>query len=414
MPKALISHQDMKKPLNILSKKFAQNKYGYYEWLREHDPLHEGKLAVLKLRLISRYEDCLFVLKDKRFKRDLSNVRGKGGKMPFSLPRNIQLMTQNMVLTDDPEHRRLRNLVHQAFTPRALKQLESRIQDLTHELLDSMEGKMVVDLKADYALPIPVTVISEMLGVTQAEMTIFRQHLNVVVEGFSGWGIFKAVLKELPEVVAFLRKLIQRKRAAAQEDILSGLIHAQDDESEESQLSEDELVSMTLLLIVAGYETTVHLITNSLYCLIRYRDQLERLRTQPELIDSAIEEVLRFMTPIHGTKMYYPSEDIPLGDSLLKKGEPLMPLLGSANHDPRQFEQPEVFDIARSPNKHLGFSQGVHYCLGAPLARIEVKAAVLNFFERFPRARLAFDFEELQLMKLPTIHAYRRLPMLLD
>jgi cytochrome P450 len=207
-----------------------------------------------------------------------------------------------------------------------------------------------------------------------------------------------------------VRGLIVRKRLDPQDDILTGLIHA---ESEGHTLSEDELVSMVFLLIFAGYETTVHLITNGVVALVQHPDQLARLRAQPDLMASAVEEILRYNGPVHGTKPEYAVEDVTLHGVTIPKGSAVIPLLGAANHDPAVFANPEVFDIARAPNKHLGFGQGIHYCLGAPLARMETRIALKNLLERHPHLRLAVAPEELTVQNIPLWHRYARLPVVL-
>lgn len=398
------------RPINLVSQEFNQNKYGHYEWLREHDPVHRGKITVMNVYFLSRYEDCVTVTKDRRFVRERARATGKkSSALPIPLPRALEAMSNNMLMRDGEDHRRLRNLVHQAFTPRRLKHLESRIEKLTQDLLDKMQGKMVVDLKQDYCLPIPVTVIAEMLGIAPQDMQVFRQHLSAMTESLTGLSALKLVAHDLPEAQRYIKALIDKKRKHPAEDILTGLIQAEEDGN---NLSEEELVSMCFLLIVAGYETTVYLLTNAILCLLGHPEQLQKLKDQPELIEGAIEESLRYLGPIQASKPYYASEDITLHGVTIPKGAGVMPLLGAANHDPRQFENPEVFDIERSPNRHLGFSQGIHYCLGAPLARIEGRIAIQNLFARYPDLKLALDASELEMIHQPGWHKYRRLPVI--
>jgi cytochrome P450 len=405
--KALI-RSGIKQPINLGSKAFVANKYAYYKWLREEAPVCKGKIAVINTYLLSRYEDCVNMLKDQRFVRNRTTATG-GGRLPFPTPKTITLIAQNMILEDEPNHRRLRNLVHKAFTPRALARLEERIEHLTHELLDVAEKQGRVDLIPSYALPIPVTVIRELVGVSDEDMPKFRNGVKVL-SGLSGWTLFRALFWDLPRTDRFVRDLIARKRANPQDDILSGLIHA---EEQGDRLSEDELVSMVFLLIFAGYETTVHLIANSVVTLLEHPVQLARLRAQPELIESAVEEILRYNGPIQGTKPGYALEDVTLHGVTIPKGSAVIPLLGAANHDPAVFEHPEAFDITRNPNRHLGFGQGIHYCLGAPLARMETKIALKNVLERSPNLRLAVKPEELKIQNVPLWHRYERLPVVL-
>ncbi len=219
-----LTRNDIKHPINVSDKTFTANKYAYYKWLREEAPVYKGKLSVINAYFLSRYDDCARMLKDPRFVRNRTTARGGGGKLPFPVPKSMLLMTQSMILEDEPNHRRLRNLVHKAFTPRALERLSTRIEQLTHELLDQAEPQGTIDLMQAYALPIPVTVISEMVGVSDEDMPKFRNGVRVLSEGFSGWSLFRTFFWDLPGTVKFVRSLIARKRANPQDDILSGLI----------------------------------------------------------------------------------------------------------------------------------------------------------------------------------------------
>lgn len=399
---------DIKHPINMNSKAFTANKYAYYRWLREEAPVYKGKYSFMNVYFISRYEDCVSMLKDSRFVRNRSTATG-GGRMPFPLPKTISLLTESMIVEDEPAHRRLRNLVHKAFTPRSIAKLGGRIETLTHELLDKAEKEGQMNLKEEYALPIPVTVITEMVGVPEDERSIFVGSMKVLTAGFSVLNLLRTFW-DMRGLVKYVRGLIERRRADPQDDILTGLIQA---EEEGEKLNEDELVAMVFLLVIAGYETTIHLITNSVATLLQHPDQLALLRAQPDLIDSAIEEILRYNGPIHGTKPGYPIEDVTLHGVTIPKGSMVIPLLGAANHDPAVFENSEVFDITRTPNKHLGFGRGIHYCLGAPLARLETKIALTNLFDRNPNLRLGVKPEELRIQHMPAWHRYESLPVIL-
>ena len=400
---------EIKQPLNVNSKEFTDNKYEYYKLLREEYPVCKGKVSVMDAYFISRYDDCVNFLKDPRFVRNRTTATG-GGRFPFPMPKSVSLIANSMITEDEPDHRRLRDLVHQAFTRGQLAKLETRIEQLTHDLLDKAEKQGTVDLKQAYALPIPVTVIQEMVGVADEDMPRFYNGIRALSDGFSGLTMLRTFFWDMPRLSKFVRELIYRKRSNPKEDILTGLIQA---ETEGEKLNEDELVAMVFLLIVAGYETTVYLILNSVLTLLQHPDQLTRLRTEPELIDSAVEEILRYRGPIQGTKPAYALEDVTIHGVTIPKGAAVMPLLGAANHDPTVFENPEVFDITRSPNKHLGFGSGIHSCLGAPLARMETKMAIANLIKRNSNLRLAVDASELQLINMPMWHRYKSLPVVL-
>lgn len=400
---------EIKEPINLNSKEFNENKYEYYKLLREKYPVCKGKVSVMDVYLISRYDDCVNFLKDPRFVRNRTTATG-GGRFPFPLPKSVRLMANSMINEDEPNHRRLRDLVHQAFTRHSLAKMEGRIEQLTNDLLDRAESEGTVDLKQAYALPIPVTVIKEMVGVSDEDMSRFYKGMKAITDGYSGLTLFRTLFWDMPRLSKFVRELIYRKRSNPQEDILTALIQA---ETEGEKLSEDEVVAMVFLLIIAGYETTVYLILNSVLTLLEHPEQLARLRSEPELINSAVEEILRYRGPVQGTKPGYALEDVVLHGVTIPKGGAVIPLLGAANHDPDMFDNPEVFDIRRSPNKHLGFGSGIHTCLGAPLARMETRIAISNLIKRNPNLSLAVDASELELMNVPLWHRYKSLPVIL-
>ena len=403
-------------PPDLTSKDFVNNKYAYYKWLREESPVFHGRFMSGNVYVLSRYEDCVATLKDPRVGRDNRTVAGS--KRPFPpfipLPKSAELMMHSMIGTDDPDHKRLRSLVQQAFTRKSLSELSGRIERLTNELLDKAEAKSIsegsVDLKQAYSLPIPVTVIQEMVGVPDEDMPRFYEGFSAIVKGFSGWRVIRTLLWDMPRLSKFVRELIDRKRDNPGDDMLTGLIQA---EEEGQRLSEDEIVSMVFLIIGAGYETTVHLITNGVLTLLQHPDQLAKLRANPDLMESAVEEILRFCGPVHTTELAYAKEDIVLHGVTIPKGETVLRFIGAANHDPAAFENPKVFDIERSPNKHLGFGSGIHSCLGAPLARMETKIAITNLIARNPNLRLDVDPSELELQVIPGFHAYKSLPVVL-
>ena len=367
---------------------------------------------MLRINLVARYEDCRTVLTDPRFLRNRGRATGKGSNpIPFPLPKSIAAIARSMIIEDDPEHRRLRNLVGKAFTPRAVGRLSDRVEELSHELLDGLERRGgSFDLLDAYARPIPTRVIALLMGIPKDDMERFNAGLQVLSKGFSGWAVVRTLLWDLRGTRHFMGELIARKRAEPGDDLLSELIHA---EEHGDRLSHDELLSMAFLLIIAGFETTLHLITNGVRTLLEHPDQLARLRAEPELWDSAVEEILRHRGPVHGTKPLYPSEDVTFHGVTFKRGSATIPLLAAANHDPTVFPDPDRFDVARSPNRHLGFGFGAHFCLGAQLARMETRVALRNLVERNPNLRLAVPPSELVIQRLPGWHRHQSLPVAL-
>jgi len=399
---------DLSRPINLISKDFARNKFAYYEQLREQKPVQKAKISVIRLYTVSRYEDCTAILKDPRVVRNRTVATG-GSRFLFPMPKSIKALAYSMITEDDPNHRRLRNLVRLAFRPQAINLLESRVEQYTDELLDGLAGQHQIDLQTQFALQVPTRMIADMMGIDFADMPKFQQALSVVSKGFSGWRMLRTLFLDFPNTAKFMRGLINKKRENPGPDILTGLIQAEDEQGD--RLTEDELLAMTFLLLFAGFETTVHLISNGVLTLLQHPDQLERLRSKPTLIDSAVEEILRHRGPIQGTKPNYLMDDVELHGVTIPKGQPVMPLLGAANHDPRVFHNPLEFDIGRDPNRHLGFGHGVHFCLGAHLARMEAKIAIGKLFQRFPDLALAVDADALVVQNMPGWHRYAELPV---
>lgn len=398
---------DPDKPLNLSSKAFIQNKFAVLEEVREQRPVHQAKISVMRLYTVARYEDCANLLKDPRFVRNRSTATG-GSRFPFPVPKSLRPIIESMIQEDDPNHRRLRDLVRRAFRPQAISELEANIDTYSMELLDGLEQRPQFDLQSEYALKIPVRMIADMMGVSRESMPAFQRMFKVLSEGFGGLRLFRTLLFDMPKVVDFTRQLIDEKRQQPGDDILTGLIQAEDDGD---RLSEDELLAMVFLLIIAGYETTVHLITNGVLTLLQHPEQRDQLERHPKLINTAVEEIMRHRGPVQGTKPVYALEDVTLHGVTLPKGKPVMPLFGAANHDPRVFEQPLVFDITRNPNHHLGFGHGIHFCLGAHLARAETRLGINNLLRRLPGLRLAVDESVLELQALPGWHRYKSLPV---
>ena len=398
-----------KRPINLADTEFVNHKYAYYRWLREEAPVYRGKISVMKAYFLSRYDDCVSFVQDPRFVRNRTTATG-GSRFPVPLPKSVRALAQSMIVDDDPNHRRLRNLVQKAFTARALSALEPQIQQLNDKLLDQLESQNRIDVKQDFGLPVPAAVISKIMGITREEMPHFQQMMRVLSTGLTGWSLLRTFAWDLRKTAKFVRDLIARKRLEPGDDILTGLIHA---ESEGDRLDEDELVAMCFLLTIAGFETTVSLITNGVLTLVEHPDSLERLRAEPGLWDSAVEEMIRYRGPIHASKQQYAREDVVWSGVTIPKGSAVFPLYGAANHDPAAFEKPETFDIARTPNKHLGFGWGPHFCLGASLARMETRITLQSLFERNPNLRLAVPVEELRLQPVPGWHRYESLPVVL-
>lgn len=299
-------------------------------------------------------------------------------------------LTQHMLATDPPDHTRLRRLVSRVFTARRTEALRPRVQQITDQLLDEMAGHDRVDLIDAFAFPLPIQVICELLGIPGEDRDSFREWSNVIVAG-------AAAIEQLPAaataLVDYIQRLLVDKQAHPKDDLLSGLLTVRD---EGDQLSHDELVSMVFLLLVAGHETTVNLIGNSMSVLFTRPELVRRLIDDPTLLPAAIEELLRFESPVETSTLRIATETINLGGVEIGPGEPVFISLLGANRDPGRFTDADVFDIERADNQHLAFGHGIHYCLGAPLARLEAEIGLGSLLRRYPDISLDVAPEQLQ------------------
>ena len=355
------------------------------------------------------------MLKDETFAKDKLNAmdREQRAKTPW-VPGFLKPLERNMLDLDDPDHARLRSLVGKAFTPRLIERLRGRVEALSEELLDAMERKGArwgeAELVADYALPLPATVIAELLGVPAEDHAKFHRWSNRLVSVSSGRDMVRALPAAL-SFVRYLRKLIDRRRVDPQDDLITALVQA---EEADDRLTEDELLAMAFLLLVAGHETTVNLIASGTLALLEHPEQMKRLVREPPLAKPAVEELLRYTSPVEMATERYAREDVEIEGTTIPRGERVLAVLGSANRDERQFEAPDVLDLARVPNRHLAFGRGgVHHCLGAPLARMEGQIAVNALLRRFPQARLAVASESLRWRRGLFLRGVERLPLVL-
>jgi cytochrome P450 PksS len=367
---------------------FKANPYPYYARLRAEAPVCATRLVGHPGWLVTRYSDAFAVLKDERLLKDWWPATRWVHR--FAGP-----ITRNMLNQDGPDHLRLRALVHKAFTPSLVEQLRARIEKVCDELLDKLETDGRLELMSGYALPLPLTVISELLGIPPE----IRDRLHSLSRSTFSAVSLLGVLRSLPDqrtLIRRIRKLVAERRREPRDDLITALVQA---EEAGDKLSEPELVATIALLLVAGYETTVNLIGSGALTLIQHPEQRELLMREPTLAASAVEEVLRYANPLDMTTQRFAREDMTIGSVKIPQGELVLAVLGSANHDETQFPNPETFDITRQPNKHIAFGQGAHFCLGAPLARLEGQIALTTLFRRFPDLRLAQAPESLRWRK---------------
>ncbi len=380
--------------IDITSATFKANPFPFYAQLRAQAPVFAVKLPTKERAwLVTRYDDVLSVLKDERFAKDRRNAMSPEQlkKQPW-IPPMFKPLERNMLDLDSPDHTRLRALVHKAFTPRLIEQMREQIQALTNELLDAVEPNGSMDLIADFALPLPLTVIGRILGVPSEDNDKFHRWTKTMISGGTNRNLF-VLVPSMMSFMGYLKKLIKQRRAAPKDDLVTALVQAKDGSD---SLSEDEILAMIVILLVAGHETTVNLIGSGTLALLEHPDQLAKLRNEPTLIKTAIEELVRFVCPVETATERYAREDIPIVGTTIPRGELVLAVLGSANRDAKYFDNPDALDITRSNNKHLSFGHGVHYCLGAPLARLEGQIAISTLLQRMPNLHLSVAPDQLR------------------
>ena len=375
---------------------WVEDPYPVYAELRRANPVHRSPLGFW---VFTRHADCLALLRDRRSSSDARNVRagslGEFGVVDLPEPGGADGVLAELapfLFRDPPDHTRLRGLVQKAFTPRVVERLRPRIEQLCDDLLDDALERGRIDLVADVASPLPVQVIVEMLGVPAEDHEQFRVWSDALARGLDPDFLLppEAVQRRLGAIMSFAAyfgALIEQRRARPRDDLVSRLIEA---EEQGDVLTPGELLSTCILLLVAGHETTVNLISGGALALLEHPDQLARLRSDPAVVRSGIEEMLRYDPPVQLTGRVA-LEDMEVGGAHVAAGDFSMLLLGSANRDPAAFADPDTFDVARTDNNHLGFGFGIHHCLGAPLARLEAQIVLPALFRRCRRVERADD-----------------------
>ncbi|MFN2593994.1 MAG: cytochrome P450 [Actinomycetota bacterium] len=360
------------------------NPYPTYKRLRDSDPVHQSPFGGL---LLTRHADITRVLRDPAMSSDFRNV-----ELPFEITQGpaqqLEERQPSMLFLDPPDHDRLRNLVHKAFTARRIEHLRSRIVEVVDDLVSRGSEKGEMDLVAELAYPLPVAIICDLLSVPVEDQEIFRKWSRDLVQTLDPIVTQEVIERALSSGDAFkdyFRDLLAARRTDPQDDLLTALIVAED---EGNKLSEEELLVTLTLLLVAGHETTVNLISNGMLALLQNPDQWDRLTKEPSLIKSAIEELLRYDSPVQFAARI-PLEDLEIDGHHVSKNHEIVCILGAGNRDPQQFRDPDRLDISRADNRHLAFSAGPHFCLGASLARLEGQIAIGALADRLPNMRLA-------------------------
>ncbi|MEU3406567.1 cytochrome P450 [Streptomyces sp. NPDC006670] len=388
-----------------LSPDFVRDPYPVYAQLRERGPVHHVRTPDGEdMWLIVGYEASRAAFNDPRLSRDWLRS-GDIGQIINVEQDNPALA--HMLMADPPHHTRLRRLVAREFTPRRIEALAPRLQQITDELLDAMEANedRQADLLEALAFPLPMTVICELLGVPGLDRDAFRAWSNEAVARTSP----EAEAAAYEGMITYLTGLIEAKRAEPGDDLLSAMIHAVDEGGD--RLSPSELIGMSVLLLIAGHETTVNMIGNGMRALFAHPEQLADLRADLGLLDGAIEEMLRYDGPVETCTERLALEDVEMAGVVIPKRSTVLIAMADADRDPARFEDPDRFDIRRDARGHIAFGHGLHYCLGAPLARLEGRIALRSLLERFPE--LTSDADEAKLPWVPgmLIRGVKRLPV---
>ncbi|WP_337031620.1 cytochrome P450 [Paenibacillus illinoisensis] len=383
----------------FFTKEFTQNPYPVYEKLRETDPVFKVMFPHGEFGwIITRYEDAVEVLKDQRFSKDVAKRYG---------PENQTVFVNNMLFSDPPDHRRLRGLVQKAFTPKLVADMRSHIQDIADDLLNKIGSRDQMNLIDEYAFPLPIIVISEILGVPVEDQDKFRVWSNSIIDASSSdhAEMFEQHAKEFTE---YLTDWFAKVRKNPGKDLISQLVIA---EESGQQLTENELLGVVSLLIIAGHETTVNLIGNGVLALLEHPEQRDLLIQKPELIHNAVEEMLRYNGPVEFSTSRWALEDVEFRGQKIAKGELVIVALDSANRDTETFKDADIFDITREKSQHLAFGKGIHLCLGAPLARLEGEIAISTLLARYPEIQLQTDVTELEWRPGMIVRGLKELPV---
>ena len=370
---------------HLLDPEVLANPYPLYHRFRNEDPVHWDPF--LHAWVVTRYADVITVF--QRFSADRTPTPEQLTALGLeALTPLAQVMVRQMLFLDPPAHGRVRGLASKAFTPRRVEILRSHIQDITNSLLDAVQANGHMDVIADLAYPLPAIVTAEMLGVPTSDWRLLTKWSGDFAQVL---GNFQhnperapQVIRSLDEMVAYFRAAIQEQRAHPRDGLIGAYLAA---EINGDRFSDEEVVANTIVTMVGGQETTTNLIGNGLLSLLRHRDQLEKLRADPSLIQSAVEELLRYESPSQHTARLAP-EDVELGGKQIRKRQAVIAIMGAANRDPERFPDPDRLDICREDNRHLAFAWASHFCFGAPLARIEGQTAFATILRRMPDIRL--------------------------
>lgn len=385
------------------------NPYPLYQQLRDQAPVHWS--PGFNNWLITRYSDVVSGARDPRLSSD--RMAKIASKLPESVREEVlplvRMSEASLAFCDPPDHTRRRGLVNRAFAPRVAESMRPRIQAIVDELLDKVQDSKRFDLISDFGFPLPAIVIAEAVGVPPEDRSRFKEWSNNMV-AFAG-NLFlpdRAVVAQRSQLEfrEYVNDIVAQRRLDPKDDLISSLIAI---EEEGDVLNEDEMMALVISFLVGGHETTTNLIGNGVLALLRHPDQMQKLRDNPSLIETAVEELLRYDSPVQRTNRVA-TEDMEVGGKVIRKGEFVLLMAGAANRDPAQFPDPDRLDITRQNNRHVSFGYGVHFCVGAPLARVEGQVAINSILRRLPQLRLESD-ATLEYEKNINFRALKSLPL---
>ncbi len=399
----------------LFGPQFKADPYPTYAWLRDHAPAHSHtNRHGITTWYITRYDDCLAVLRDhRRFVKDYRNALPSAERAALpAMPPLLRLISNHILNMDEPDHTRLRMLVNDAFTVAMVEALAPRLQQIADDLLDRVHHRGEMDLIEDFAFPFPIIVIAELLGIPPEDRARFRRWSSAIVAPTADTARTLRKLEKsrrtMEDFIDYLRAICAQRRAEPRDDLLTSLLQV---EADGDRLREEELFSMVLLLIVVGHETSVNLIGNGMLALLENAAACGDLQSDASIMPLAVEELVRYANPVERAPIRFAAEPVTLHGCDIAPGDSVSVVLAAANRDPRQFVAPDRLDLTRSPNRHLGFGMGIHYCLGAPLARLEGRIAFATLLRRLPGLQLAAPVESLRWHTHPIMRGLRHLPV---
>lgn len=380
---------------NPFDPRLRTDPYGVYRELREESPVFWSPM--LQVWLLTRYTDVFDALKDhKRYSSERTRAKNPLVQQleSYRMSSGPLGTTPTMLSIDPPDHTRMRSLVSKAFTPRQVERVRPHMQEIADGLLDALPEPGRMDVVADFAVPFPIIVIAEMLGIPASDRERFKAWSTDIAATLGGpfqpAEVLERSVKASNELADYFRAQIALRRAEPRDDLLSALCAV---EEQGDLLTEDELIATCILLLIAGNETTTNLIGSGMYTLLRNSDELRKLQADPSLMPSAIEEMLRYEPSAQMTSRIV-AEDFELHGNRFEPGQVVLTVLAAANRDPEMFPEPDRFDVTRTPNRHLAFGHGIHHCLGAPLAVVEARIAFESLLRRMPEPQAAFEAPE--------------------